>query len=247
MEIARKARRPMGPESLCLRGARICQRLVRTAMVLWLALLFISPGKAADAPAKAEEPKGAEVPGWRDVPDLVARLRRGGLVVYFRHATTDRSQKDQQPIDLSDCAKQRNLSNEGRRQSQAIGEAFRTLGIPVGPVLSSPFCRAIETSRLAFGRVEKSDGLYYALAVSAAEKSRAEGALRKMLSEPPPVGENRVVVSHTANLKDASGIWPKPEGAAIVFEPRGGNGFQAIARISPDEWSQIVAQARIPK
>ncbi|MGH6661809.1 MAG: histidine phosphatase family protein [Rhodospirillales bacterium] len=166
------------------------------------------------------------------------------MIIYFRHAASDKTQKDERPVDLSDCAKQRNLSDEGRRQSQAIGEAIRALGIPVGPVISSPFCRTIDTAKLAFGKVEKSDVLQFTIGASPGEKSQAEAALRKMLSDKPPAGQNRVIVSHTANLKDATGIWPKPEGVAIVFEPRGAGGFQAVARIAPDAWSQVVAQAK---
>ena len=53
---------------------------------------------------------------------------------------------------LDDCATQRNLTDEGRRHAQAIGEAFRSRRIDVDRVLSSPWCRCLETARLAFGR-----------------------------------------------------------------------------------------------
>lgn len=247
MDIALKVRRPIGPESRCLGGDWNHRRLIGATVVLWLTLLFTSLGEAADAPPKGAVAKPVDVAEWRNIPDLVTRLRRGGMVLYFRHAATDRIQKDQRPVELSNCAKQRNLSDEGRRQSQAIGEAFRTLEIPVGPVVASPFCRTIEMARLAFGRFEKADFLSFAIGISTDEKSKAEAALRKMLSEPPPAGQNRVVISHTANLKDATGIWPKPEGAAFVFEPRGAEGFRAVARIAPDAWSQIVAESKRPK
>ena len=52
---------------------------------------------------------------------------------------------------LEDCSTQRNLSAEGRRQAQAIGEQFRARQIPVEQVLSSRWCRALDTARLAFG------------------------------------------------------------------------------------------------
>ena len=218
--------------------------LFKVVALACVALIAPSAADAAEPPAKAAERQYIEVPGWRDVPDLAARLKRGGMVLYFRHAATDQGQKDQRPIDLADCAKQRNLSEQGRQQSQAIGAAFRALGIPVGHVLSSPFCRTVETSKLAFGRFEKSDTLYFAIGASAADKAKSAAALRKMLSEPPPAGQNRVIVSHTANLKDAAGIWPKPEGVAIVFEPRGNDGFRALARIAPDDWPDIVARSK---
>jgi phosphohistidine phosphatase SixA len=222
-------------------------KLPRTIMVvaLW-ALALAAPGSAgaADEKAKAAETPSAEVPDWRQVPDLAARLKRGGMVVYFRHAATDREQKDQRPVDIADCAKQRNLSEKGRRQSQAIGEAFRAMAIRVGPVVTSPFCRTVDTARLAFGNVEKSDMLFFAIGATAADKAKAAAWLRRMLSDPPPTGENRIIVSHTANLKDAAGIWPKPEGVAIVFEPRGNGAFRPVARVEADHWADIVGRSR---
>jgi len=244
MEIAFKARRSIDCGNRWRGVTPTNRRVIAIALVLGLASVSTSQGNGAEAPPKDAAAKPVDVADWRQVPDLLQRLRRGGLVVYFRHAATDRSHMDQKPVDLSDCAKQRNLSDEGRRQSQIIGEAFRTLGIPLGPILSSPYCRAMDTARLAFGRVEKSDGLYYALGLSAAEKSKTEAVLRKLLSEPRSADGNLIVVSHTANLRDAAKIWPKPEGTAIVFEPRGAEGFKAIARIEPDDWTRIVATSK---
>ena len=45
-----------------------------------------------------------------------------------------------------------------------------------------------------------------------------------------------MIISHTANLKEAAGIWPKPEGVAIIFRPRADGGFDPIARVLPGEW-----------
>ena len=80
---------------------------------------------------------------------LVSALRGGGYVIYFRHTVTDWAQDDELPVDLSDCATQRNLSDAGRTQASAIGEAFQRLDVPIGSVLSSPFCRTLDTARLA--------------------------------------------------------------------------------------------------
>ena len=52
---------------------------------------------------------------------------------------------------LHDCRTQRNLSDEGRAHARQVGEAFRAQGVPVAQVLSSPWCRCLETARLAFG------------------------------------------------------------------------------------------------
>ena len=53
---------------------------------------------------------------------------------------------------FEDCAHQRNLTDGGRADARAIGAAIRSLGIPIGEVLASPFCRTRETAELIFGR-----------------------------------------------------------------------------------------------
>ena len=60
---------------------------------------------------------------------------------------------------LDDCSTQRNLSEEGRAHARRIGEEFRRRRIPVERVLSSPWCRCLETARLAFGKAKVSSAL----------------------------------------------------------------------------------------
>jgi phosphohistidine phosphatase SixA len=79
---------------------------------------------------------------------LVDRLRAGGLAIVIWHGHTDSTQ-DAGPIDISDCSTQRNLSEQGRSESVAMGVAIQELGIPIGDVLSSVYCRAMDTGRLA--------------------------------------------------------------------------------------------------
>ena len=51
-----------------------------------------------------------------------------------------------------DCPKQRNLTDAGRSEARAIGAAIKRLGVPVGSVMASPFCRTMETAQLIFDR-----------------------------------------------------------------------------------------------
>src|SRR5262249_5111854 len=82
--------------------------------------------------------------------ELLAALRGGGFVIYFRHADTDHTQNDSRMTSMADCANQRNLTDAGRENSRQIGDAIRALGVPVGAVLASPMCRTVETAVLAF-------------------------------------------------------------------------------------------------
>lgn len=80
-------------------------------------------------------------------------LKGGGQVVVIRHASTVSGFGDPPGYRLDDCATQRNLSDQGREEAERIGAAFRGRGVPVESVLSSPWCRCLETARLAFGSV----------------------------------------------------------------------------------------------
>jgi broad specificity phosphatase PhoE len=179
--------------------------------------------------------------------DLIDALRRGGHIIYFRHATTDADQADTTDPKLGRCDAQRNLSADGRQMAGEIGAAFKALRIPVGKVLSSPYCRAVDTAKLAFGRHEVSDVLYFAIGVGKTEREQQGLALRQMLATPPARGTNTVLVAHHANLKEAAGIWPKREGEANVFRPRPDGGFDYLGEVSAAAWKRRAgAAARAP-
>lgn len=170
---------------------------------------------------------------------LLPQFQAGGHIFYFRHASTRHDQEDKQPVDLSSCDKQRNLSESGKTESRSIGDAFKRLHIPVGLVVSSPYCRTLETARLAFGRAEVSDDLHFAIGLPKAEVSEKALALRKMLATVPAQGVNSVIVSHTANLQEAVGLWPKPEAVAFIFKPDAAGNLVALGRVPPELWSQL--------
>src|SRR5512143_2013384 len=121
--------------------------LRRAALCALLALVSAVSGIAAFAQTADGELAG---------PALLAALRSGGYILYFRHASTDFGQSDEQMTGYEDCAKQRNLTDAGRAEARAIGEALRDLRIPIGDVRASPFCRTMETARLMFGRAQAS-------------------------------------------------------------------------------------------
>jgi len=170
---------------------------------------------------------------------VLGELRKGGLVIYFRHGATDQTGSSDEAADMMKCETQRNLSAEGRRQATQIGKAFQALSIPVGTVTTSPFCRTKDTAKLAFGRFSVNDDLYFAIGTDASQTKRFAESLRRMLSTPPAKATNAVIVSHTANLREAAGIWPKPEGVAYVFRPLSGGQFETIAMVLPEDWTML--------
>ncbi len=168
---------------------------------------------------------------------LISMMKDGGLVVYFRHGITDRNgEKTVANEQLEDCSIQRNLSPEGVRQTKAIGDILRNNRIKADKVLSSPYCRCLDTATNLFGKAERSDFLYFAIHLGKKQREVFSEHLQELLSITPASGSNTILVSHSANLKEAVDIWPKEEGEAHVFKPDGNGGYRYLGKISPSDW-----------
>ena len=170
---------------------------------------------------------------------LVAALQQGNNVIYLRHSATDSSTIDKNRTDLTQWTQQRNLSNQGREQARIIGRVIKALNIPIADVVSSPYCRCIETAQLAVGRTRTSADLAFAFAVPKPQAKRYGAALLKMLQKQPAAGQNNLVVAHSSNLKEANGMWPKPEGVTMIFRPSADGSIALIGRVEPQEWVSL--------
>jgi virginiamycin B lyase len=178
-------------------------------------------------------------------PDLVRTLRAGGVVLVLRHAATDFSKPDQDPVVVSDCTTQRNLSAQGRADARAIGRGVRRLGIPVGKVLSSAYCRTLETARLAFGRATVHPALLNTIAAEhdATWRKQIRDA-RRLLGTRPAPGTVTVLVTHGVVVSEATGQ-SFEEGEAIVFRPLGNSRFRVVGRVMPREWASLRRPASV--
>ena len=187
-----------------------------------------------------DDPDASDLANTLNDASLLAELRQGGYTLYFRHGKTDHDSFDSDRKNLENCETQRLLSEEGRQEMKWIGEIIRQLDIKIGTVTSSPYCRSIDTATLAFGRTEIDPDLKHTVTADEAMVNRQAAALKKMLSTiPAAAGTNDVISGHTANLQEATGIWPKPEGVAIVFKPEAGS-FKYIATIRPTDWQRLI-------
>lgn len=213
-------------------------RVIRLA---WLVLLVAAWGSVSPATAQPTSPVGATA-----VPAaLLEELRGGGFVIYMRHTSTVLAGGDEQIEDLGRCDTQRNLSDKGRSDARLLRMSFRALGIPVGSVLVSPYCRTKETAALAFGEYTEDPDLGFVMGTNADETRRRAQSLRQMLGSVPEKGRNSAIVSHSANLYEAAGIFAKPEGAVYIFKPLGGGRFEAVARVLPDEWIEAAKKVAL--
>lgn len=189
---------------------------MRRRAVLLLPILAAPAGAVTRfVPVPAEHPEGAA---------LVARLRQGGLVLFFRHADT-RGEPCDSSFRLGDRAGQRNISPAGIVQSRQIGQRLRELAIPVAlPVLAGPVYRARDTAEHAFGaaNVTVTDSLL-ADDFSGSRLAWVLDEHRRLFSAPVARGTNRVLVGHRTPAimvaGDAVGGRAFPEGGALVIEP----------------------------
>jgi len=206
----------------------------RIFATLLLALVW---AVALAAPAVAQSSEQQLTPRLHSM-QLMDALKQGGYTILVRHMATVPATHDPSTFDIDDCSTQRNLSDTGRRQAELIGQSFQKLGIGVGEVLSSPYCRCMDTGQLAFGKAATSEVLRVGDSRPGTGRDDPGIAIRKLLDTPPEAGKNTVLIAHSVTLLYAFGLTSRPEGVAHVFRPTGlGLGRpDYIGIVKPGEW-----------
>lgn len=157
-------------------------------------------------------------------------LRQGGYIVLIRHATAPGG-GDPIDFDLSDCSTQRNLSQAGRDQSVAIGEAFRREQVPVLKVLSSQWCRCKDTAELAFGDYVEFPPLNSFFGRPEREAGQTAETLAYLGKEPVTDG-NLILVTHQVNITALTSVFPG-QGEVIVTRMLPSGELEVVTRFSP--------------
>ena len=158
-------------------------------------------------------------------------LVNGGHVALIRHGNAPPGYGDPPGFKIDDCATQRNLDEKGQAQARALGEAFRQHGVRADKILSSPWCRCLETARLmGLGPV---DGAW---AVAASDRSPERlAAMKQMLASWRGPG-TLVVVTHGLTVQALVGIMPG-QAETVVVRPKPGKepGVEVVGRIPVPE------------
>lgn len=127
-------------------------------------------------------------------------------LLMMRHADAP-GYSDPTGFDLNNCASQRNLGANGKKQAAGIGAWLKTQGIPQAKVLSSPWCRCMETAKLLnVGDVQSENSL------GSFFENRADGKEQTLLLEKKIKQEisnpNRrplILVTHQVNIQAFTG------------------------------------------
>lgn len=170
---------------------------------------------------------------------LLPRLRSGGVVLAFRHALAPGT-FDPPGFALDDCRTQRNLDDEGRAQAVRIGRWFGQHGLSPAVVHSSPWCRCLDTARLAFGAdaVQTWAALGSPRGTSEQAYPQYQALLRKAAAQRRAAGGVEVWVTHMFVLQDLVGQGVgSAEGLLLRGDPRAPQDRSAL---------QVLGQWRLP-
>lgn len=169
--------------------------------------------------------------------EVMAEMRTGKLVFFFRHGKTDWDQKDPGPS--PECFPGRNLIAEGREQFAGVGAQQRMLGVPIGDANSSPVCRCWQTLEIMVGHYVKKD--YWASGGTGATVTS-----RLLELETIPTNGNRAISTHDAVANqvfnpagdgEIMSTAELMEGDALIVRPMGDT-MQVIAQWCSDTWER---------
>lgn len=155
-------------------------------------------------------------------------LANGEYVAVMRHASAPGT-GDPADFELGDCATQRNLSAAGRAEARAIGQRFRAHGIGSATIVSSQWCRCLDTARLLdMGEVEPA-AMLNSFFRDRAESADQTAAVVRRLHE--PARGALVLVTHQVNITALTDVFPR-SGEIVVVKPNDG-AVQVIGRLDP--------------
>ena len=157
---------------------------------------------------------------------LLQALAEGGKVVLMRHAATEEASAEVSMRLAGDCAQEQNLSAEGRAQAQAIAALIEAARVPVQEVISSEYCRARDTARIAFGGGEAWAALNLSEAMAEADSAFLFMDVEERMGDYQGEG-NLVLISHRSNINIL--VFEQTEPAdMVVLQPDGVGNVEVI-------------------
>ena len=158
-----------------------------------------------------------------------AALRRGGVVALMRHGDAP-GVGDPEGWRLDDCTTQRNLSERGRDEARSVGARLRAERIAIARVLSSPWCRCVDTATLVgVGPVQVEPAFANAFVLSGRRDALREGGQAV-------IGRWRgpgvlLVVTHGENIRALTGRSPATA-EIVVVAPRADGTLREIGSLA---------------
>ena len=187
----------------------------RRALLLLLIVPLLSAGLIKSSLANESRT------GWE-------HLEAPRTLAIMRHAIAPGT-GDPEEFRIGDCATQRNLDGTGRAQARLIGNAVRAAGVEVDRILSSQWCRCLETAELlGLGATEELASLNSFFADRSTEAKQTE-ELRAFLAALPD-DERVILVTHQVNITALTGVYPA-SGEVILFRIEADGAVTVLERI----------------
>ena len=141
-----------------------------------------------------------------DEGDTWALLKKPGHMVLLRHSNAPERPPDDDVVDFKNCKTQRNLDDAGRAQARRVGDAFRKHGISAAYLVSSQYCRAMDTAKLTrLGAVQPLSALNQVVLSDLSGMRETAEKTRKYM-QTIPAGRLTVLVSHWTNIQSIVGV-----------------------------------------
>lgn len=154
--------------------------------------------------------------------DVWAQMKNSGRIVLLRHSHAPETPTESYDIDVRNCKIQRNLDAAGRAQAARIGDGFRKHGIKQARIVSSQYCRTLETARLLkLGPVQELpllNSVYFSELLRMRDVSQKSVQYMKGLPSKPLT----VLVTHVGNIQGMTGaLVSSGEMAVVHFDSSG--------------------------
>lgn len=229
---------------------------VAAAGVLLMITLVLSACGGGGSPTTSQTPSGTSAPPTTIGPTeitgpvqgaaLVQALRAGGLLLWMRHTERD-TRSGTVTVDQAaghDCAGQSMLTATGRQHAEQIGAALRGLQLPIAAVRTGRLCRTEQTGQLLnMAPVTDDDRLDASSTwVNRGGAAAEQRAALQVLSEPPPAGEDVVLISSALDIPHAQPgvLHDLGPGETAVFRPGPGGQAALLARVGESAWPTLL-------
>ena len=154
--------------------------------------------------------------------EVWALLKKPGHIVLLRHSNAPGQVQESNDMDFKNCSIQRNLDADGRAQAGRIGDAFRKHGIKQVKLVSSIYCRALDTAKLMkLGPVTPQPALNQVF-LADIPGMREAGTKGRALLKSIPARQLAVLVSHVTNIQSIAGVQLDSGQMAVVHRDLAG-------------------------
>tara|TARA_B100000686_G_scaffold251129_1_gene261483 strand:+ start:410 stop:964 length:555 start_codon:yes stop_codon:yes gene_type:complete len=140
----------------------------------------------------------------------------GDRIILIRHSIAPGS-GDPAGFKIKDCKTQRNLSQEGVRQSKKIGKLFKQNQIKIDKVLSSQWCRCKDTAKYAFKNYKEFSALNSTFQSPYDKNAKKQiKELRDYIQKWSGNGGNLVLVTHYVIITSLTNVAPRSGEIVII-------------------------------